>query len=62
MYGEVYAWDSIEDVILMEELPAIVMRTNGSALGSNLKGYFRTEEYGSVIHAGHPDMIHPSRV
>ena len=40
MYGEVYAWNSIEDVILMEELPTIVMRTNGSALGSNLKGYF----------------------
>ena len=48
MYGEVYVWNSIEDVILMEELPTIVMRTNGSALGSNLKGYFRTEEYGSV--------------
>jgi hypothetical protein len=48
MYGEVYAWDSIEEVILMEELPAIVMRTNGSALGSNLKGHFRTEEFGSV--------------
>ena len=48
MYGEVYAWDSIEEVVLMEELPAIVMRTNGSALGSNLKGHFRTEEFGSV--------------
>jgi len=48
MYGEVFEWDSIEDVILMEELPAIVMRTNGSALGSNLKGYFRTKEFGSV--------------
>jgi hypothetical protein len=48
MYGEVYEWDSIEDVILMEELPDIVMRTNGSALGSNLKGHFRTKEFGSV--------------
>ncbi len=48
MYGEVYAWDSIEEVVLMEELPSIVMRANGSALGANLKGHFRTEECGSV--------------
>lgn len=48
MYGEVYTWDSIETVELKEELPAIEMRTNGSALGSNLKGHFRTGELGSV--------------
>lgn len=48
MYGDVYTWDSIEAVDLMEELPAIEMRTNGSALGSNLKGHFRTRELGSV--------------
>jgi len=48
MYGDVYTWDSIEAVKLMEELPAIEMRTNGSALGSNLKGHFRTRELGSV--------------
>ena len=48
MYGEVYEWESIEDVILKEELPTIVVRTNGSALGSNLKGHFRTEEFGPI--------------
>ena len=48
MYGDVYTWDSIEAVKLMEELPAIEKRTNGSALGSNLKGHFRTRELGSV--------------
>ena len=48
MYGEVYAWESIENVKLIEELPAIEKRTNGSALGSNLKGHFRTTELGSV--------------
>lgn len=48
MYGEVYTWDSIEAVELIEELPTIEMRTNGSALGSNLKGHFRTRELGSV--------------
>ena len=48
MYGDFYAWDSIEAVKLMEELPTIERRTNGSALGSNLKGHFRTTELGSV--------------
>jgi hypothetical protein len=42
MYGGIYTWDSIEAGRLMEELPAIEKRTNGSALGSNLKGHFRT--------------------
>jgi len=48
MYGDVYTWDSIEAVKLMEELPVIERRTNGSALGPNLKGHFRTKELGSV--------------
>jgi len=48
MYGDIYAWDSIKAVKLMEELPAIEMKTNGSALGSNLKGYFKIKELGSV--------------
>lgn len=48
MYGEVYSWESIEDVELIEELPNIEMRTNGSALNSSLKGHFRTTEFGSV--------------
>ncbi|MDP3387560.1 MAG: DUF3784 domain-containing protein [Eubacteriales bacterium] len=48
MYGEIYSWESIDTVKLMEELPTIEMRTNGSALGSNLKGHFRTTELGSV--------------
>lgn len=48
MYGDIYTWDSIKAVKLMEELPTIERRTNGSAVGSNLKGYFRTKELGSV--------------
>jgi hypothetical protein len=48
MYGDIYAWDSIKAVKLMEELPAIELRTNGSALGPNLKGYFKTKKLGSV--------------
>lgn len=48
MYGDVFTWESIGDVELIDELPNIEMRTNGSALGSKLKGHFRTTEYGSV--------------
>jgi len=48
MYGEVYSWGAIEEVSLLETLPRIEARTNGSALGSYLKGHFRTKEYGPV--------------
>lgn len=48
MYGDVYSWDSIEEIDLLDELPTIKMRTNGSAVGSYLKGNFSTEEMGSV--------------
>ena len=61
MYGEVYTWESIAAVELMEELPTIEMRTNGSALGSNLKGHFRTKEMGSVklfVNTQNPPFIY----
>lgn len=48
IYGEIYPWESIKSLRLMEDLPRIEMRTNGSALGSNLKGHFQTKEFGSV--------------
>lgn len=61
MYGEVYYWESIKSVELMEELPNIEMRTNGSALDSNLKGHFRTTEFGSIklfVNAKKPPYIY----
>lgn len=48
MYGETYSSEAIDEVKLIEKLPTIKMRTNGSALGSNLKGHFQTTELGSV--------------
>ncbi len=60
LYGEVYSWDAIADVALMEELPNIEMRTNGSALGSQMRGNFRTTELGSVklfVNAQNPPFI-----
>ncbi|HAF60527.1 MAG TPA: DUF3784 domain-containing protein [Bacillota bacterium] len=61
MYGDVYAWETIHDVELMESLPRIELRTNGSALGSKLKGHFRTTELGSVklfVDADVPPFIY----
>jgi hypothetical protein len=61
MYGDIYEWDSIETVRLMEELPTIERRTNGSALGANLKGHFRTKELGSVklfVNVKNPPFIY----
>ena len=48
MYGDIYPWESIKNIELIEKLPNIEMRTNGSALDSNLKGHFGTTEFGSV--------------
>ena len=61
MYGDVYKWDSIEQAVLIEELPTIRKRTNGSAIGPHLKGIFSTEEMGSVrlhVNTQYPPFIH----
>jgi len=41
MYGEVYTWESIENVSLKRNCRTIQIRTNGSALGSKLKDILR---------------------
>lgn len=43
MYGDTIDWSSIEDLQLVDELPAISMRTNGSAVGATLRGHFKFE-------------------
>lgn len=60
MYGEKYTWDSIESIELMDELPTILLRMNGSEFGSNLKGYFKTREMGTVklfVNTQYPPFI-----
>lgn len=61
MYGDTYAWEDMEKVELLGTLPHIEMRTNGSAVGSRLKGYFRTSEYGKVklfVNANTPPFVY----
>lgn len=48
MYGEEVPYEEIVTVELLEHLPAITMRTNGSAVGPKLRGHFNTREYGAV--------------
>lgn len=61
MYGDIYQWESIESSTIIEELPNIKVRTNGSSLGSHLKGNFIMEELGPVklhINGQYPPYIH----
>ena len=38
MYGQTYAWESISEMELIDELPGISRRTNGASVGPYLKG------------------------
>lgn len=44
LYGGTYPWDAVASAQLVEELPRLARRTNGAAIGSHLRGYFRTSE------------------
>lgn len=48
MYGSVIPYHAITELELKDDLPVIERRTNGSAVGSHLRGNFRTREYGQV--------------
>lgn len=48
MYGSEYQYDKIENLQYLESIPKILTRTNGAAIGSHLKGFFKLEELGSV--------------
>ena len=41
MYGDTYEFANMEQLTLLDELPEIAMRTNGSAVGSKLEGHFK---------------------
>lgn len=46
LYGLDMPWSTVTDVSLEQELPRVVRRTNGYALGGTLRGYFRVEDLG----------------
>lgn len=41
MYGDTFTWAQLQNATLVDELPDIAMRTNGSAVGAKLKGHFK---------------------
>ncbi len=43
VYGDTMNWNEISDIQLVEELPKVAVRTNGSAMGSKAKGNFKFE-------------------
>lgn len=47
-YGETLTTDQIDHIGLVDELPEITLKTNGFALGSVKKGYFKTQN-GEVV-------------
>lgn len=48
IYGETLSQNQIESIELVNQLPNITWKTNGFALGSIKKGYFKTEK-GEII-------------
>ncbi len=48
MYGEMFRWEELESVTLLTDLPKVILKTNGSALGPHHKGFFRVDGFGSV--------------
>lgn len=49
MYGKTFDYSDITSVELKDTIPTITMRTNGSALGENRKGYFYLEGMGKCL-------------
>lgn len=47
-WGEEVPLDSINSIVWLDEIPHIMSRTNGSAIGTQLKGNFRMVIYGDV--------------
>jgi len=61
LYGESHPWDTFDQAELHENLPNIERRTNGSAVGANLRGHFRTTELGEVklfVNTKRPPFIY----
>jgi hypothetical protein len=48
MYGDIVKAADMDEISMVEELPDITLRTNGSAVGGMLKGYFDVTGYGNA--------------
>jgi hypothetical protein len=48
LYGERINFEDVKDISLKDVMPKVKYKSNGSALGSKKKGYFKLEEVGSA--------------
>ena len=55
LYDETIQRSQLTTVELRDELPTITLRTNGYALGGTLRGYFATQNMGTVMLYAHAD-------
>ena len=46
VYGERIDIENVKEISLLNQMPRILIRTNGFALGGTLRGYFRLEDIG----------------
>lgn len=64
MYGEKIAYEDIKDVALIQEIPRITARTNGSAIGERRKGHFRLKDLGAAklfLESSRPPYLYIER-
>lgn len=55
MYGDKWNYEEIEDVQLINEMPDIIMKTNGFDGSTMLKGHFKLEKYNKSLLFIHTD-------
>ncbi|MGD6992861.1 DUF3784 domain-containing protein [Sutcliffiella horikoshii] len=60
VYGDEWRYADITQVELLEEMPEVLLRTNGYGMQSVSKGYFKVKDYGSsllFIYKGHSPYL-----
>ena len=64
MYGEKIAFTDIKEVALIQEIPEITARTNGSSIGERKKGHYRLKDLGAAklfLDSDEPPYIYIER-
>lgn len=60
VYGDEWRFEDITQVDLVEEMPEVLLRTNGYGMQSISKGHFKVKDYGSsllFIYKGHSPYL-----
>ncbi|WP_404350424.1 DUF3784 domain-containing protein [Sutcliffiella horikoshii] len=60
VYGDEWRFEDITQVDLVEEMPEVLLRTNGYGMQSISKGHFKVKDYGSsllFVYKGHSPYL-----